>query len=74
MSKGVPDVVEKICPTPNGGDRAIGAFLDENRQPTSKDNAKYFLVKELKQGKGICKILYEITSTGTLKMLNKTML
>ena len=74
MSKGVPDVVEKICPTPNGGDRAIGAFLDENKRPTQKDGAKYFLVKELKAGKGICKILYEITGAGTLKMLDKTML
>lgn len=74
MEKTVPDVVEKICPTPNGGDRAIGAFLDENKKPAAKDGAKYFLVKELKQGKGICKILYEITDSGTLKMLNKTML
>ena len=72
--KGVPDVVEKVCPTPNGGDRAIGAFLDANKKPTSKEEAKFFLVKELKAGKGVCKILYEITDSGTLKMLNKTML
>lgn len=66
-----PDIVERKGPTPNGGDRALGVFLDIHGKAAKKVDAKYFIVKEFKGSKGICTITYRVKSDGKLMRMNK---
>lgn len=58
-----PELVEKKGPTPNGGTRALGVFVDGNNKPTTKALAKFFIVKEFKNEKPICSSLFKIENS-----------
>ena len=68
-----PEVIEKTMPMPFGGDRLLGAFLDERQSPCHRSVAKYFLIKELKGNTGICKSLYSYDNiTGQTTFISRT--
>ena len=68
-----PEVVEKKIKMPFGGDRLLGAFLDDVQRPCHRSVAKYFLVKELKGETGICKTLYGYNrETGKITFISRT--
>jgi len=70
-NKTEPEIIDKKTRTPFGGDRLLGVFLDANQKPCDRSVARYFFVKELIGGSGICKALYSYKD-GKLAFMNRT--